>query len=435
MINKILHTIQCHNMLAPNDKVVIGLSGGADSMALAFFLNSLRSQWNLTIQVAHVNHGIRGAEADRDEKFVVDWCEKNKIQYKVLHADVLKIASEQKISTELCGRNVRYEFFNSFGDDWKIATAHNLNDCMETVLFNITRGTSMSGVRGIPPVRGNIVRPLIGCSRAEIEEFCTENKINFVIDSTNLGNDYSRNHIRNKVVPLLKELNPSVENAFSRLSDSAKVDGDYLATLSNILYEKCFFENSLKAEFLENEDFALRSRVIERFIKSVSGVDVNNKLVFQIDKILLDGGKMQIDRDFFIKKFKNKIIIEKTGEFKCNMPEIVNKLNVTSKDFFNNKDKYKKSFDFCGDYDKIRGNIKVRSRQEGEKISISGRNCTKTLKKYFNEIGIMQSNREFVPVLSDDEGVIAVAGYAVDRRVEISESTENVLLLKLGELK
>lgn len=435
MINKILHTIQCHKMLVPNDKVIVGLSGGADSMALAFFLNSIKSQWNLTLQIAHINHGIRGDEAERDEKFVVDWCEKNNVPCKVLHANIPKTAKKQKISAELCGRNVRYEFFNSFGDEWKIATAHNLNDSVETVILNLTRGTSINGLCGVPPVRGNVIRPLIDCSRAEIEEFCKENGIDYVVDSTNLENDYSRNLIRNSVVPILKELNPSLESAFSRLLTSAKMDRDYLAMLSDKLYQKCLFDGSLNTEFLENEDFALRSRVIEKFVNEFSGVEVNNKLILQIDKIVLHGGKMQLGKNLYVKKFKNKVIFEKKLNSKRELPEIVNKLNVTSKDFFNNQDKYKKSFDFFADYDKIRGNIEVRSRREGDEINIAGRNCTKSLKKFFNEIGIVQCDRENVPVLADDEGVIAVVGWAVDKRVAVTDLTKNVLLLKLEEIK
>lgn len=434
MINKVLNTIKCHNMLSPNDKVVIGLSGGADSMALAFFLNSIKNQWDLTLQVAHVNHGIRGDEAVRDEKFVVDWCEKNGLPCHVLHADVPKIAREQKISEELCGRNVRYEFFNSFGDDWKIATAHNLNDCMETVLLNITRGTSVKGISGIPPVRENIVRPLIDCSRTEIEAFCKENNIEFVVDSSNLENDYSRNMIRNKVVPVLKELNPSLEQAFSRLLSSANSDNEYLSNLSEKLFGECFLDNSLIVDLIKDKDFALRSRVIERFIKEVSLAEISQWLILQIDSIIFNGGKVQIQKNLAMKKFKNKVIVEKTEETDTFLPHIVNKINVSSEIFFKDCDKLKKSFDFFVDYDKIIGSVEVRSRQEGDKINLSGRGCTKTLKKYFNELGIMQSQRKGIPVLVDRMGVIGVAGFAIDKRVEIDEFTKNVLLLKLEEI-
>ncbi len=184
--------------------------------------------WDLHLIAAHVNHGLRGEEADRDERFVRDFCERNSIVLQVLHADVIATAREKSQGIEECGREVRYSFFRSLcGPDGRIATAHTLSDSAETVLMNLAKGAGTKGLCGIPPVRGNIVRPLIDITRAEVERYCSCFGLDFVTDSTNLTDGYGRNKLRHHVVPVLQEINPAFECAVERTTQILRCDEEY----------------------------------------------------------------------------------------------------------------------------------------------------------------------------------------------------------------
>ena len=221
MLDKALSAVEKYNMLSPGAAVIAAVSGGADSMAMLLFLMKISERYSLSLTVAHVNHGLRGEEARRDEEYVRSFCEKNSLRFEVLHADVAALAKQSGETCEECGRRVRYEFFESIDKNAKIATAHTASDNAETMLFNLARGSSLKGLCGIPPVRGNIIRPLIFCTREDIEAFCRENSLDFVTDSTNLTLDYSRNKIRHIAVPALKEINSALQHLM-RIFLSAK---------------------------------------------------------------------------------------------------------------------------------------------------------------------------------------------------------------------
>ena len=211
MIRKIKAYMEQYNMLAKGDRIVIGVSGGADSICLLHVLKQLRVDTELFLMVVHINHGIRGEEADRDERFVKDFCRTEGVEYRSLTADVTGIAKVEGLSEEEAGRKVRYEAFFEVCEELrcnKIAIAHNRNDIAETVLFNLFRGSGIRGLSGIEPYRViplssrevALIRPLLGVERAEIEEYLHQEGIPYMIDSTNLGEDYSRNKIRNRIL-------------------------------------------------------------------------------------------------------------------------------------------------------------------------------------------------------------------------------------------
>ena len=231
----VLHALKKYNMLEKGGTVVVGLSGGADSVCLTHALWSIKDELDLTLVAAHVNHGIRGGEAQRDEDFCKAFCEKYGIEFKVLKADIPALSQQQGLGEEECGRKVRYEFFSSLaGENGKIATAHNLNDNAETLLFNLTRGTALKGAGGIPPVRDNIIRPLILTPREEIERYCADNSLSFITDSTNLKNEYTRNKIRNIIIPQLKEINSDAVSALAGFCEYAREDSVFLESLEQI---------------------------------------------------------------------------------------------------------------------------------------------------------------------------------------------------------
>ena len=230
----VLSVIKKYNMLENCDRIVVGLSGGADSVCLLSVLNSLKAEYGFSLVAAHINHGIRGAEAQRDEESCKKLCESLDVPLEILHADIPTLSKQQGIGEEECGRIVRYDFFRSLaGERGKIATAHNLNDNAETLLLNLVRGAGSKGACGIPPVRDNIIRPLIETDRKSIEKYCEENELQYVTDSTNLECEYSRNKIRIKVLPTLCEINQNAVGALSGFASRMREQEAFLESVVN----------------------------------------------------------------------------------------------------------------------------------------------------------------------------------------------------------
>ena len=216
-------------MLPDGCSVVVGLSGGADSVALTHFLLRYSRAHGIRVTAAHVNHGLRGARADADERFVREFCARRGVELRVLRADVRALAAEKSRGIEECGREVRYSFFRSLcGPGGRIATAHTLSDSVETVLMNLARGAGPRGLCGVPPVRGNVVRPLSGITRAEVERYCSSFGLPFVTDATNFTADCARNKIRLQAVPVLRGINPALEECVLRTMRLLRDDEDYL---------------------------------------------------------------------------------------------------------------------------------------------------------------------------------------------------------------
>lgn len=237
---KVLTTIQKYNLIQKDDKIVIGVSGGPDSMCLLNCLFCLKEILSIELVVCHMNHMIR-EEAEEETKYVQAFCEKITVPCFTKYANVIKMSQEQKLGTEEMGRKVRYEFFEEVAKKVganKIATAHNNNDNAETVLMNLLRGSGISGLKGIEIKVKQYIRPILECNRTEIEDYCKEKKINPRIDKTNLENDYTRNKIRNQLIPYLqKEFNPNIIQSLNRLSDLAGEEEEYFKEIIEQTYE------------------------------------------------------------------------------------------------------------------------------------------------------------------------------------------------------
>ena len=243
----VLNTIKKYNLINNGDKIVVAVSGGPDSMCLLNVLKNIREKFNLELFVAHINHMIR-EEADSETEYVKQYCEKNNIKCFVKMANVLEMAKQQKLGTEEMGRIVRYDFFNYVANKVsadKIAIAHTENDNAETVLMNLMRGASLEGLKGIEPIRGKFIRPLIECSRDKIEAYCEENKLDPKFDKTNNDNIYTRNKIRNLLIPYIKkEFNPNIVESLNRLAVLARQDAKYFSEIVKNEYKNLvIFEN------------------------------------------------------------------------------------------------------------------------------------------------------------------------------------------------
>ncbi len=290
MLEKVLNIIKKYNLIKNGDKLVLGVSGGPDSICMLNILNDIRNDKKLHMEfdiiVAHVNHLIRD-EAKDDEIFVKNFCEKIGVQFYSKSIDIQKIANNNKIGTEEAGRNARYEFFDEILEKTnsnKIAIAHNKNDKVETMIMNVLRGSGIAGLRGIEPIKDNkYIRPLIECERFEIEQYCKDNKIDARIDRTNFQNIYTRNKIRNVVIPYIKdEFNPNIIQTMDRLSQLIKEEDEYLDKIVKEKYNALIVEESSK-EFVMNlkefnkQEKVIKSRVllytISRILGSTKGIE------------------------------------------------------------------------------------------------------------------------------------------------------------------
>ncbi len=444
MIDKVISTIERYQMLKKGATVIVALSGGADSMALISILNSIRDDFDLKLIAAHVNHGLRGAEAARDEAFVEEHCNSSGIELRVVSKNIGEVALNSGEGLEECGRRIRYEFFNSICNDAVIATAHTLSDSLETTLFNLARGSALKGICGIPPVRDNIIRPLIECSRAEIEEYCRQNKISYVLDSTNLEDRYMRNHIRHNIVPQLRLINPLLNEAYHRCSNSLFEDESLLTKMSLDLIEQAATENGYKADILLSAHISLRKRAIANIIFNLTGISAQNKHIQAVDDLLWQGGDIQIHKAATVRVRSGLLSFPSPNikimpwstifhEGLVELPFTSIEINIVNKkDLENIQNIHNNILDYCFDYDKINSNAVIRSRCEGDKILLSRRNCTKSLKKLFNETGIPPENRNKIIIISDSDGLLWIEGFGCAERCRICEETKRVCIIFLG---
>ena len=284
---KFLDTIKENNLINSGDVIVVGVSGGPDSITLLTCLNKYKEYLDIRIICAHINHLIRKDSTD-DEQFVENVCKKMGIRCYIKRAEVEKIAKEEKRGTEEVGRKIRYDFFDEIAKKEnanKIAIAHNMNDNAETMLLNIIRGSGLTGLEGIQPEEyGKYIRPLINCKREEIEEYCKKYDLKPRIDSTNKENIYRRNIIRNKILPELKELNPNIVQSLSNLSKIVKVQNLHIKNEVKNIYNKIATET-----FKENNKNDKILGKIELDLNEFQKLDLNlkqNIIIYAITKTL-----------------------------------------------------------------------------------------------------------------------------------------------------
>ena len=292
---KFLKTIKEENLIQKKDKIVVGVSGGPDSITLLECLNKYKEKLEIEIIVAHINHLIR-KDSTEDEQYVENICKKMNIRCYIKRENVLNIAKNEKIGTEEAGRKVRYEFFDEIlkkEKENKIAIAHNMNDNAETILLNLLRGTGLNGLEGIQPMEYNkYIRPLINISRKEIEEYVEKNKLKPKIDYTNKENIYKRNKIRNELLPYLKKINPNIVESLSRLSKIVKEENTYIKKETEKIYDniKIKDEKNLGKIELDIKEFnkleiAIKKNLIIKCIEETIG-DSRNIEKINIDDII-----------------------------------------------------------------------------------------------------------------------------------------------------
>lgn len=459
IINSVRQTIKRENLIEKNDKILIALSGGPDSICLLDIMIKLKDEYNLTLYAAHLNHRIRGIDAQEDSLFCQKICKKNNVTFFVKNIDIPELAVQQSRGVEEVARDVRYDMFfdikNKLGIN-KIAVAHNLDDQAETMLMKMFRGSGIQGLRGIDYKRKDgIIRPLLDIYKSQINEYCDVNNLNPRIDKTNFESDYSRNKVRLDLIPYIE--NNYCENIKQILSRTANVirdDYNYIEEVSKEHYEllvknKSDDEIILDLPLLKNTDTAIQKRVIRLAILDIMGNLNNVENVHIVDSLSLleksDGKiinlpknlKAYIKNEDYVITTKNQENEEITYEYKIeiNGKTVVNEIGLTvTTSVLPAKDslalpvsKYIKVFD----YDKIVGSLYVRSRKIGDKLSPIGLTGTKKIKDILINKKIPADTKYMFPIISDDEQILWLLGYRISENYKIDDSTQRVIRIQL----
>ncbi len=447
MLDKVLATIKKYNMIEKGDKIVIGVSGGADSVCLTDILNKVKKEIEIEIILVHINHNIRGEEAKRDENFVIELGKKYNNLVKVFSYDVEKLAKEKSLTVEEMGRKLRYEAFNSVAlEKGKIAVAHNLNDNCETMIMRFFRGTGIKGLGGIAAKRENIIRPLIELSREEIERYCLENNLDYCEDSTNSVEKYTRNKIRLNLIPMIKkEFNKNIVNTMARCSEIMREEEEFLNKEAKKFYEKCEVEkNRIDIEKLKEIDRVLQRRIIrigfleftpdlydisyEHTESVLALIEKESGKVIELPKGLR--AKREHNCIYFYKEeeknsFNYKIDVDKMYSF----DEIGVGILLSRE---KNLENCKKSYTIDIDCDKINSDIVLRSRKAGDKINLLA--GSKSVKRLFIDEKIPASKRDSIPLLAVDSNVIWIKDLKTSSYFMANENSRNILYLHLWEV-
>lgn len=466
VLQTVLKTVSEHNMLTDGDRVLAAVSGGADSVCMLHILSSLKKELNIEIFCAHLNHGLRGDAADSDERFVSELCKKLKIKFFSKRVNVAEIATENKQTVEEAGRNARYKFFAEICEKHKInktATAHNKNDNAETVLMRVLRGTGTDGLGGIPYVREDgVIRPLINVSRKEIEDYCRDNALDFCTDATNADNDYTRNKIRNELLPYLaREFNVEIVESLTRLAENVGKDANFVNGYAERLYDRLCspLPNkkpvSLHIESLRLVDKAIISRLIRIAAdKAVMGVKLEKKHVDDILSLmdkqtgaavdLPKGLRVEVQYGWLIFIDKNaddnkERILSGGDDF---FAEIVPPTDIfvesIGKDIsirLENPKEYKlKINEIMLDYGLIEGKMLfLRSRRSGDRIVWFSDGRTKKIKNILIDEKIPKKDRNKIPLLCTGDEVLAIVGHRVSEKYRVTKETERALVIAFGK--
>ena len=451
---KVFQALDNYKMLKGVSEVTAALSGGADSMSLLYFLVKNSRKLGITVKAAHVNHNIRGEEALRDELFVKEQCEKLGVDIQIKSADIPALTKKYGVGTEECGRRERYLFFEQLRDGRAgsvTATAHTASDNAETVLLNITRGCGIDGLSGIPPTRGSIIRPLIYCTRSEVEAYCDINNIEYITDSTNLTDEYSRNRIRLDVIPQLRIINPAAENAINRLSQLACADSALLDTIAARELEVCRKGGGLELAGLKKCEEPLIARIIRieadkklgivperRHMNIISAiinrgsgaVELKKDMIVRVENGLLIFENITIKSNNIIKIFDEKVIVPGMRfEYNGRIFEISEKIPLKNANEHKINKKLLINRLSCGI---ISCDTVIRNRRSGDVFQAYGRGCTKTVKKLFSEMKLSPRDRETRLLIANGSEVLWIEGVGVSQRAAVSGEDDHCIQISAG---
>lgn len=459
LLDKVYEYINTYKMIHPGDGLVIGLSGGADSVCLLLCMNSLRDRLGIRengIVAVHINHMIRGDEADTDEEFARQLCNSIGIEFVSYSKDIVAYSKELGSTVEEAGRLFRYECFEKQLKEKKfnkIAVAHNKNDVAETVIFNMVRGSGLKGIAGIPPVRDNIIRPLLDVSRVEIERFLKDNNQDFRTDKTNLTLDYDRNKIRHIVLPTLQELNDKAIEHICLLANDAGEAYEYIeeqalgkwhaelegktANASEII--------SLAVDKLKQEDDITRQKILYEALGRAAGAkkDITRKHVELLEGLLEceTGRYLSMPYQVRVSNSYGRIIFTKDNELLEEYSILINqdgeyiipnwgKLEIATNNVVEKVNIPKKMYTRVADYGKIKDKLCVRCPKENDYIVIDLEGRTKKLSRVFIDNKVDKDVRANWPVVACGDEIIWAIGLRYSEAFRVDDDTKKVIYLE-----
>lgn len=430
--------------------IIVALSGGADSHALLHALIPLCSDAGVPIMCAHVNHMLRGAEADADEAFCRRICAEYGVFLEVLRADVPAIAREKGKGFEEAARDVRYAFFAELCEKYpqygRVATAHTASDNAETVLFNLSRGGGIRGLCGIPPVRGSIVRPLIYVTREEVIGYCEENSLEYVTDSTNADTEYSRNFIRAEIVPRLDTLYGGFADSAARTSRNLRRDCDYMDSEAKKAFDR-LYSDGFPSEELRALHPAIAARVLMLALERESGKKAESVHLDAVLEKLKDGGEpfaLYLPGDTVCRCEQGRLTVKREDKapepYRIPLKNGENVLPDGSKLFVLPENDEKITYSSHKIYnlsifarvsgDTIEGGVFARSRENGDSYKYGG--ITRKLKKLLNAARLTVRERDILPVVCDGEGIVWVPHFGVRDGAGAKKDGNNYLIYYIG---
>lgn len=433
MIRKVKDTIARCAMLQHGDCVAVGLSGGADSVSLLSVLLELRELFGITVRAIHIDHGIRGESARADRLFCADLCRRLDVELDIIELDVPTVAAQLGIGLEECGRRCRYEHFARIAQEHSciIATAHTLSDSAETVIFNLARGSALGGVCGIPPVRQiplqngqppvTVIRPLIGVTREEVEDYCSRRGLIYVTDETNSDTVYRRNLIRSRVIPALREVNPAFHPAVERFSRCASEDDAYLENLAQDALNGAVIDGVWSADALAALAPPLLRRAVSAIADRAGCRPEYTQVILCCEAVkrgsgavmLTDGVRFSVNRGIVTVDSGRAPAPEDPWEVTACFP--VTSLpdgrtlffeQIALNDTFSTQKHQKLLFKNALSCDIIKDNISVRNRREGDRFAPAGRGVTRKLKKLLCDEGVPAHLRGKLALVVSEQGIL-----------------------------
>lgn len=466
---KVLSYIRTHQMLEPGQKVVVGLSGGADSVCLLSLLADIREEYRLELRAVHIHHGLRGGEADRDAAFSEELCSRLDVPFRLVFVNVKETAEKKRVSEEEAGRILRYEAFAKEAGQWrkelqesgkadldgsvrpgeiKMAVAHHGDDSAETILYQLFRGSGLKGLSGIPPVRGDIIRPLLCAERKEITDYLEEKGLSFVTDSTNLENDYARNKIRNQLLPMaIQEINQGAAEHIRRA-------GELIGEADHFFSERadCMLETLLETENQKTDQGNCQAVLSVSGLLALSHIEASYvvRAVFKrkqwplrditsghIESILTllngrTGAGADLPEGLRAERSYDRLVFtrlqtgqpEKSADIK--LPALFMEVTVRENQEEIPKNLYTKWFD----YDRIKDTLSVRYRLPGDYITLKG-GGRKSLKSLFIDEKIPRERRGRIPLLAEGSHVLWVIGGRISEYYKVTEETKRILKVQV----
>lgn len=460
---RVLKYIKENHLLTAGDTVVVGLSGGPDSVCLLYILKELSKRLGIRIEAVHVHHGIRGVSADNDEQFCINMCKEMDINICSHKCDIPEEAAKTGESLEECARRIRYEILRKHAVKYKsakIAVAHHIDDQAETVIFRMIRGTGVKGLSAMRPQNGDIIRPLLCMTRSEVMSYLENGKISYCVDETNLTDDYSRNRIRLNIIPEAEKISPAAVKHIAELSEEAAEIADYLDKCAEELLKQASFDEdtnvvgkTYKVDVLNSAERVIVLNSLRKIVNEMlhSLKDVTRTHIEAAYRLLSlsEAKSINLPKGLIVSKEGNRISfvvadsresdIKRLDRDYCEELKIPgdvilpegSRLEAVIERGSENFEIPQKIYTKWLDYDKIKGGLCVRFRRCGDYLIVDEKGTKKSLSRYMIDEKVPKNQRDFIPVLACESEILWVIGHRISAHYKISRETENIIRLEV----